>query len=223
MIIPPDGYLAGLRSLCDEFGILLIFDEVVTGLGRTGRLLAFEHVGVVPDMLVLGKGLTAGLQALSAVLVGRGADPFEHWTSDDPTHLHTLAGNALGCAAAMATLDAIKADGLIENAGARGGQLLMGLRATLGDVPWVKEVRGRGLLVGIELDPGTEDAKTLERRVVLAARDRGVLLQGNSGPYAVVVLHPPLTIGASEIERAIDLVAASLHAIGGPGWRSKPD
>jgi 4-aminobutyrate aminotransferase-like enzyme len=214
MIVPADAYLAGLRSLCDEFGILLIYDEVVTGMGRTGHFFGFEHAGVVPDMLVLGKGLTAGSQALSAVLVRREADPFAHWTSADPTHLHTLAGNALGCVAGLATIDAIEAEGLVENARLRGLELLGGLRSALRDEPRVIDVRGRGLLVGVELDPRDEDPKSFERRAVLAARELGVLVQGNSGPYAVLVLHPPLTISAVEIERAVGAVADALGRLG---------
>jgi taurine--2-oxoglutarate transaminase len=214
MIIPTDSYLAGLRSLCDEFGILLVYDEVVTGMGRTGRMFGFEHAGVVPDMLVLGKGLTAGSQALSAVLVRREADPFAGWTSADPTHLHTLAGNALGCAAGLATIAAIESEGLVENARLRGLELISGLRAALRDQVRVLDVRGRGLLVGVELDPRDEDPKSLERRATLAVRELGVLVQGNSGPHALLVLHPPLTISAPEIARAVGAISDSLGRLG---------
>lgn len=213
MIVPPDSYLAGLRTLCDEFGILLIFDEVVTGIGRTGRMFGFEHSGAVPDMLVLGKGLTAGYQALSAVLVRSEADPFEHWSSGDPTHLHTLAGNALGCAAAMETLDVIERERLVDNAAARGSDLLAGLEITLAANPRVVAIRGRGLLVGIELDPRGDDPKSLERRAVLACRERGLLVQGSSGPYAVIVLHPPLILAQADVRRAVDGLALALQDV----------
>jgi taurine--2-oxoglutarate transaminase len=209
-IVPPDEYLVGLRSLCDEFGILLIFDEVVTGFGRTGRWFAFQHLGIAPDLLVLGKGLTSGYQALSAVLLGRRADPFGESGSGAPIHIHTLAANPLGCIAAMTTISVIARDHLIENAAARGAQLEEGLRAVVAAHPRVRDVRGRGLLVGLELQTNGEDARALEHRYARACRDRGVFVGGCVGPHPVMVLHPPLTISAEQTEQVTAALTSAL-------------
>ena len=213
VIVPPDAYLRGLRSLCDEFGILLVFDEVVTGIGRTGKMFAYQHSGAVPDLLVLGKGLTSGYQALSAVLLREWADPFGPGAPTRPLHLHTQAGSPMGCAAALATLDVLAEERLVENAAARGGELLAGLESHLRGSPRLVEVRGRGLLVGIELDPHGADAKAVEQRVVRACRDRGLIVYGSSGPYAVVVLHPPLSVTSDHVAAAVDVIAAAIDTL----------
>jgi adenosylmethionine-8-amino-7-oxononanoate aminotransferase len=213
VIVPPESYLRGLRSLCDAFGILLVYDEVVTGIGRTGAMFGYMHSGAVPDMLVLGKGLTSGYQALSAVLVRASADPFGTDGSSLPLHLHTMAGNPMGCAAALATLDIIASERLVENAAARGEELTAGLQSRLGGSSRVTEIRGQGLLVGVELDPRGSDPKALETRAVRACLDRGLIVYGSSGPYAVLVLHPPLSVGSDDVARAVDAIASAVETL----------
>ena len=213
VIVPPDSYLRGLRELCDEFGILLVYDEVVTGIGRTGKMFAFMHSGAAPDMLVLGKGLTSGYQALSAVLLREAADPYDAADPPHPLHLHTLAGNPMGCAAALATLDVIADERLVENASARGRELLAALESRLRESSRLVEIRGRGLLVGIELDPHGADAKALEQRAVHACRDRGLIVYGSSGPYAVLVLHPPLSVTSAHVASAVDAIHDAIDTL----------
>lgn len=212
-IIPPDEYLIGLRRLCDEYGILLIFDEVVTGFGRTGKWFAFQHLGVSPDLLVLGKGLTSGYQALSAVVLSSRADPFARTTPRVPYHIHTLSGNPLGCAAALASIHVIERDRLVENAAARGAQLETELRSAVAGHRHVRDVRGRGLLVGLELSTNRRDPKELEHRYSRACRDRGLFVDGSAGPYAVMVLHPPLTITSGQVKQAVEAMADALDAL----------
>jgi adenosylmethionine-8-amino-7-oxononanoate aminotransferase len=176
-------------------------------MGRTGSMFAFEHSGAVPDMLVLGKALTAGYAPLSAVLVRASADPYASWSAGDPTHLHTLAGNAVGCAAAMATLDVFERDSVPANSLVRGRQLVADLEAALRGDPRVVGIRGRGL------DPGPREPKVVERSVIRRCAERGLLVQGSSGPYCVIVLHPPLIIGSLEVDRAVSGLASVLTAL----------
>jgi 4-aminobutyrate aminotransferase-like enzyme len=202
VIVPPDDFLPRLRRICDRFGVLLILDEIVTGFGRTGTMFAYQRHGIIPDMLVLGKGLTSGYQAASAVLVRESIDPFKPSPADEPVHMHTLSGSPLASAAALAVIDTIVRDGLVERAASLGERLNQALVDRLRDLPRIRDVRGRGLLIGIELDPKREDPKALERAVVAACRDRGLLVQGSSGPYAVAVLHPPLVVTDAQIGEA---------------------
>jgi len=213
VIVPPPEYLAGLRRLCDDHGILLIFDEVVTGIGRTGTMFAYESIGVLPDMVVLGKGLTGGYQALSAVLMRSSVDPFDASDPDEPLHLHTMAANPMGCVAALTTLAVIESDRLLDNTVARGRQLLDGLRGALESDRRVVDVRGKGLLVGIELAARPGEVKSLERRAVTACRDLGLLVYGSSGPHAVIVLHPPLVVTQADVDAAIALLSKAIAGV----------
>ncbi len=154
VIVPPEGYLAGLRELCDRHGILLIFDEIITAFGRTGTMFAAEALGVWPDILCLGKGMSAGYAPLSAVVIDRRiADAF--W--GEPADLvqfhsgHTYGANPVACAIGIAAIGQLIEDGIPARAAAAGDRLLDALRRGPGALPEVGTVRGRGLLVGIEL------------------------------------------------------------------------
>lgn len=188
-------YVAALRSLCDEQGALLIFDEVQTGFGRTGRLFAFQHFGVVPDMVALAKGMAAGVPA-GAVAIGPrvGALPAG-------SHGSTFGGNPLACAAALATLDVLEGENLPARAARLGAWALGRLRRALADTPAVREVRGLGLMVGVEL----------RRRVtpLLRALQEDGVLALPAGP-TVVRLLPPLTIGEDDWRRAVETVIAHI-------------
>jgi 4-aminobutyrate aminotransferase len=166
-IVPPDGWLAALRDLCDRHGILLIADEVQSGMGRTGKMWAIEHAGVEPDILLSGKGIASGMP-LGAMVA---KDSVMTWTAG--THGSTYGGNPLACAAAIATLDVIRDEDLLENA-AKVGDLL---RNGLGDIQSrheaIREVRGVGLMIGIEL-PDHRTAAAVER----SAFERGLLMLG---------------------------------------------
>ncbi len=166
-IVPPDGWLAALRDLCDRHGILLIADEVQSGMGRTGKMWAIEHVDVEPDILLSGKGIASGMP-LGAMIA---KDSVMTWTTG--THGSTYGGNPLACAAAIATLDVIRDEELLENAAKVGDLLRNGLRDVQSRHDAIREVRGLGLMIGIEL-PDHETAAAVER----AAFERGLLMLG---------------------------------------------
>jgi 4-aminobutyrate aminotransferase len=209
-VVPPDGFLPGLREIADRHGILLIADEVQTGMGRTGHMWASEWSGARPDILVTAKGIASGLP-LSGIMARR--ELLEKFTPG--SHGGTYGGNAVACAAALATLDVIAAEGLLENARRQGERLLSGLRRAAADHPAVAEVRGRGLMVAIEF----ADAETVQPRpdlaksLIQAAFERKLLLL-SCGTYGQVVrIIPPLVTTDTEVDSAISTIAESLAAI----------
>ncbi|MCC7010111.1 MAG: ornithine--oxo-acid transaminase [Acidobacteria bacterium] len=192
--VPPDGYLAEAASACAVANVLLMADEIQTGLGRTGRWFACEHEGVRPDVYILGKALSGGFYPVSAV-VGR-RDVMEVFTPG--SHGSTYGGSPLGAAVARAALQVIADEQLVERAARLGPVLLDALRALRS--PVVREVRGRGLLVGIEL---TEPARPYCERLL----ERGVLCKETH--ERVIRIAPPLVIGESELEWMIEQVRAA--------------
>lgn len=204
VVIPPDGFLAGLRRICDENGVLLLFDEIQSGFGRTGRLWACDHEGVVPDLMTVGKGIGGGL-ALGAVL-GR-EDVMTTWSSDAVTS--TFLANALNAAAGCAALDVLRDERLVDRSATLGARALELLRAGLADSGHVGDVRGRGLFVGVEL---VADRKTrtpaadLALRTVGTLRERGVLV-GRGGRHGnVIKLSPPLVIAENDLDAGLATV-----------------
>ena len=204
-LVPPDGFLAGLRALCDRHGILLIFDEVQSGIGRTGRMFACEHWDVAPDILLLAKGIASGMP-IGLIVAKRSI--MQHWTRG--AHGNTFGGNPLCCAAALATLDLVE-ERYAANA-ARGGDYLMArLRALSARHPVIGEVRGRGLMIGMELvlDPvGKQPARKLCDALITRAFHRGLILL--SCGASTVRLMPPLLIGETEADEAVFLLEESL-------------
>ena len=204
-IVPPDGFLAGLRRLCDEHGILLIFDEVQSGVGRTGKMYACEHWGVQPDILTSAKGLGSGLP-IGAVIARRRV--MEHWKRG--AHGNTYGGNPVTCAAAIATLDLVRSE-YAANA-ARVGRHFMGrLHELQRDYPCIGEVRGKGLMIGMELiesDAGRTPARELCDRVVTRAYYNGLILL-TCGVSAVRFM-PPLSVSEAEVDEAVGMLRASL-------------
>ncbi|WP_200931288.1 aspartate aminotransferase family protein [Frankia sp. R43] len=210
-IIPlPDGYLAGARRTCDEHGVLLIVDEVMTGLGRTGRMFGFQHDdGVVPDIVTTGKHLTGGHFPLAAVTTTQAV--YEAFAGDPLLgglrHGHTTSGHATGCAAALACLDVIDRDGLVGRARQRGTVLLSELER-LRRHPAVRDVRGRGLLAGVEL---ASDA--LAGQVAEQCMRRGVLVRPMG---AVLQIAPPLIITEEQVRRIAAVIGqACAHVVAG--------
>jgi ornithine--oxo-acid transaminase len=198
--IPPAGYLKRAAELCREYNVLLIADEIQTGLGRTGKLFACEHEGVEPDVMIIGKALSGGLYPVSAVLTQRDVlglfQPGEHGS--------TFGGNPLACAVARAALKVLVDEHLVERSAVQGGYLLDSL-ATL-DSPHVREIRGRGLFVGIELKPEAGGA----RRFCEALAGRGVLCKETH--QHVIRLAPPLIIDRPELDWAVEQLRAVLNA-----------
>ncbi|WFM70170.1 aspartate aminotransferase family protein [Halomonas sp. CKK8] len=212
-------YLKGVRALCDEFGCLLILDEVLTGVGRTGTWFAYQHYGVTPDLLVTAKGLGAGYYPVGALLTRRDIVA-EVMASGGFQHGHTYAGNPLACATGLAVIEAIRREGLLENVRARGEQLGTGLRALAERHAWVGHVRGLGLLWGVELvaDPATHEPFPAEQnrfaQITALAREEGLLvyprrtLDGVAGDHFLVT--PPLTITAGEVEVLLERLARAM-------------
>jgi ornithine--oxo-acid transaminase len=201
IIVPPDGYLAQCRTLCTRHNVLLICDEVQTGLGRTGRLLACDYDGIRPDGLVLGKALGGGLLPVSAFLARD--DVMAVFRPGD--HGSTFGGNPLACAVGLAALDLLEQDKLAQHAQRMGAMLMDGLGALRH--PAIREVRGKGLLIGMELDPARISAREFCERLM----QRGVLSKDTHG--TVVRLVPPLIISEEEVGIAIAAFAAILQDI----------
>lgn len=205
IIVPPPGYLAACARVCREQGVLLIADEVQTGLGRTGRLLACEHEGVRPDGVILGKALGGGLLPVSAFL----ADERIMQVFAPGDHGSTFGGNPLAAAVALEALDVLQDERLIERSAELGDWLLARLRALAAQVPAIRAVRGRGLFAGIELDPARADA----RAVAEALLARGVLTKDTHG--TVLRFAPPLTITRDELDWGLDQIESVFHDLGG--------
>ncbi len=194
--IPAAGYLAGLREICDRHGLLLLLDEVQTGMGRTGRLFAYEHEGIVPDAVALAKGLGAGMPIGALLATEKAAQGFA-----PGAHGSTFGGNPLACAAALAALETLLEDGLIiQHVAELGSHFLARLRGLRERYPFIKEVRGKGLLIGMELDFEGKD-------VVAACMKEGFLI--NCTANTVLRFMPPLIVTNEEI----DLLADALDGI----------
>jgi 4-aminobutyrate aminotransferase len=195
-VVPPTSFMQGLRELCTRHGIMLIFDEIQSGMGRTGRWFAFEHYGVLPDIIAVAKGIASGLP-LSGVFSS--LELMKKW--DVGSHGGTFGGNAIACAAGAATIRAIREEKMLENATARGIQLQTGLRKLQEEYPLMADVRGRGLMVGSEftIDGRADKAKTVVKNVVHAAEKGGLLLL-TCGTYDNTIRWiPPLNVTLEQI------------------------
>lgn len=198
IVVPPSGYLRALREFCDRQHLMLILDEVQSGLGRTGRWFAYQHEGIRPDGLILGKALGGGLLPVSCLL-GRAElmDVFE-----PGSHGSTFGGNALACAVARAAIDVLEDEWLIERSQHLGDYLLARLRAI--DSPLITEVRGLGLWAGVEICPGNVTARRLVERLA----QHGVLSKETH--HTVIRFAPPLTVSRDEIDEALGAFETTL-------------
>jgi 4-aminobutyrate aminotransferase len=204
-LVPPDGFLAGLRQICDEHGILLIFDEVQSGIGRTGRMFACEHWGVRPDVLTSAKGLGSGLP-IGAVIARRSV--MEHWKRG--AHGNTYGGNPVTCAAAIATVDLVR-NQFAANAARVGTHFMRRLEALKGEFPCIGEVRGKGLMIGMELienDAERTPARDLCDAVVTRAYHNGLILL--TCGTSTVRFMPPLSVSEAEVDEAVGLLRNAL-------------
>jgi ornithine--oxo-acid transaminase len=201
IIVPPAGWLAGVRALCDRHNVLLVVDEVQTGLGRTGALFAFQHEHIRPDGLILGKALGGGVLPVSAFLGTHALmDVFT-----PGSHGSTFGGNPLAAAVGLVALRVIEEEGLVERARDLGAHMMKRLKAL--DSPAIKDVRGVGLLAGIEIEPRFGDART----VCECLLGRGVLSKETHD--TVVRLAPPLIIAREDLDWALDRIAETLRAL----------
>ena len=209
--VAPPGFWAQVRAACDEHGALLIFDEIPTGLGKTGRLFACEHEGVVPDILVLGKALGGGILPIAATLCRPGLDVAGAFALGHYTH----EKNPVTCRAALTTLGIIEEEGLAERARELGALALGRLFEMMDRHPRIGDVRGRGLLMGVELvaDRDTrEPAAEAAEEVFYRCLERGLSFKVSMGN--VLTLSPPLTIERDDLERALDILDRSLGEAG---------
>jgi 4-aminobutyrate aminotransferase len=207
-LVPPDGFLAGLRELCDRHGILLIFDEVQTGIGRTGKMFAAEHWNVAPDIMTLAKGLGSGLP-IGMVVAKRSI--MQKWTRG--AHGNTFGGNPLCCAAALATLDLVERE-YCANAASVGEYFLQRLRRFAESDPAIGEVRGKGLMIGMELVADRHSkapARELCQALITRAFHNGLILL--SCGQSTVRFMPPLMIDTSDVDEAIHLLDSSLAEV----------
>jgi acetylornithine/N-succinyldiaminopimelate aminotransferase len=195
--VPADDYLIRLREICDRSGWLLMLDEIQTGIGRTGRLFAFEHSGIQPDVVTLAKGLGNGVPIGACLARGAAAEVFS-----PGSHGSTFGGNPLACRAGRAVLETLIADGLIENAATQGAYLLDSLRAALGETRGVVEIRGRGLMLGIELDRPCG-------ALVGQALEAGLLI--NVTAERVIRLLPPLIIDRAQVDELVGALTGLIH------------
>ena len=202
--IPPPGYLEALADLTWNAKALLIFDEIFTGLGRTGSLFAFTQEGVVPDLLCLGKGLGGGLPLSACVGPAKTMDAWPP-SKGEAIHTSTFLGNPLACSAGLSFLRELGSADLVTQSKAKGEKLLEHLQAALGDVPEVSEVRGRGLLVGVDLRrPGSNSPlRNAAVRASLLALQDGILVLPAGGDGHVLELSPPLVITETQLDWAV--------------------
>jgi 4-aminobutyrate aminotransferase len=211
-LVPPDGFLAGLRALCDRHGILLIFDEVQSGIGRTGKMFAAQHFDVVPDIITLAKGLASGLP-IGMVVAKRSI--MEKWTRG--AHGNTFGGNPICCAAALATLELVERE-YMANAATVGAHFMSRLKELQGRHEVIGEVRGRGLMIGMELvtDRASKTpAKELCERIIDRAYHNGLILLACG--RSTVRFMPPLMVTRANVDEAVGLLEQTLVECLAPG------
>jgi len=221
-LVPPEDYFAVIRDICDRYGILLILDEVMTGFGRTGRLFAYEHWNLQPDIIALSKGMASGYYPLGAVMAGN--DLVESVLAGGGfPHGHTYAGNPMACAVGLAVLNRIVDDQLAENAAETGRQLLSGLRQLAGHYPIIGEVRGRGLLTALEFVADHKsrapfaNSDQIFNLVTREAFSRGLIIyprksiNGLAGDH--VLIAPPLIISAAQVDEMLERLDDTLAAV----------
>jgi len=220
-LVAPDSYYGRVREICDEFGVLLIYDEVMTGAGRTGKFLAAEHWGITPDIVALSKGFGAGYAPLGAIIAGaRLVEPV--LDAGGFAHGFTYAGNPLACSAGLAVLEEMEEQGLIENAARMGEVLMSELRDLMDRYPFIGDVRGKGLLTAFEF---VADRTTMEPldpklnaydRLVELAYERGLIIYsrrtrgGTAGDHFLIA--PPLIITQDQIKEMMEILRDALDA-----------
>jgi adenosylmethionine-8-amino-7-oxononanoate aminotransferase len=232
--VPPREYFPRIREICDRYGILLVVDEVVTGFGRTGKPFAISHWGTTPDLMTMGKGITSGYAPLAGVLVHERVSAAIARGPSPSLGGHTYAANPVACAAGVAVLDFIEKHHLFERVEPLGAYLFRRAAARLGDLPMVGDIRGKGLLMGVELvmDRATHTPFPVElgvsRRVAEHALAGGLYLQAGSGWADGVAgdypcLAPPFVASEAEIDRMLAILAEAISAVHAELQASNPE
>ena len=205
--LPPPGYWKKVRELCDRHGVLLIFDEIPSAMGRTGKMFVCEHFDVVPDMLVIGKGLGGGIYPMAALIVQRSLDI----VGDRALGHYTHEKSSVGCAAALATLDCLSEERLIEASAELGEYALARLETMRERYPIIHEVRGLGLHLGIELRRDGKPASDEADSVLYHSLSQGLSYKVGGG--CVLTLCPPMTISRSQLDAALDIVETGIQTL----------
>ncbi|MBS4177360.1 aspartate aminotransferase family protein [Lederbergia citrea] len=223
VLIPPDGYMAGVKEICEKHGALLIVDEVICGFGRTGKPFGFMNYGVTPDIITMAKGITSAYLPLSATAVKKeiyeafkGSEEYDYFR-----HVNTFGGNPAACALALKNLEIMENEGLYNRSAELGDHLKQSLSASLREHPLVGDVRGKGLLVGIELvkDKATKEPldANLVNKVIVGCKQKGLIIGKNGATVAgynnVLTLAPPLNIKEEELDFVIKTLTDEIDAI----------
>jgi hypothetical protein len=221
---PTPGYFKGVREICDKYGILLILDEVMCGMGRTGSLFAFEQDGVVPDIVAIAKGLGGGYQPIGALIASDRIVEAMRKNSDLFQHGHTYLGHPTACAAALAVQRVIKRDGLLQNVQARGQYLRHRLQSRFGEHEHIGDIRGRGLFMAIEIvrDRQTKEvfdpALKLHARIKSLAMENGLMvypmggtIDGKNGDH--ILIAPPFIVTEAQIDEIVDRLALTVEDV----------
>jgi adenosylmethionine-8-amino-7-oxononanoate aminotransferase len=221
-VVPPDGYLEGVRDLCDRYEVLMICDETVTSFGRTGQWWAVDHWGVHPDIVSFAKGVSSGVVPFSGVaMTGDIADVFSAAPEGFP-YGHTYSGNPVGCAVAAEAIRTIRDDGLLENCTEMGKRLEVGLRDIASRSPHVGQVRGRGLLLGLELVHDKDSLTPLQGasyRLAGIARQHHLMIYSCPTPLGdttieAVMLAPPLTVDETDVDEILGRLGDAVDELG---------
>lgn len=200
-------FLRGLRDICNREGILLVLDEIQCGVGRTGKWFAFEHHGIEPDILILGKGIGSGFPV---ACIGASSDLMSRWHRG--SHGGTYGANPVACRAILATQGVIKREGLLANADDRGKQLLEGVKSTMQDSPRVGDIRGLGLMVGIEIvDADGNPDGAMASEIMRRCLEQDVLLISCGLDGNVIRLIPSLIVDDAQVDRVVDVMSANLY------------
>lgn len=214
VIVPPDDYFPHIRRICDQYEVLLIADEVITGFGRTGEWFALNRYGVQPDILSFAKGITSGYLPLGGIQISNAirevimnAPPNERWM-----HAYTYSGHPTCCAVGLRNLEIIERDNLVSQAAERGAQLLNGLKQLAEEFDCIGDVRGLGLMAAVEFvtDRESKASGNLAAPILQACQERGLLTRAKGES---LLLAPPLVVSATEIEKILTILAESIAAV----------
>ncbi|MFJ7920668.1 aspartate aminotransferase family protein [Lysinibacillus fusiformis] len=223
VIMPPENYLKGIEEVCKKHGALMIVDEVICGFGRTGKPFGFMNYGVKPDIITMAKGITSAYLPLSATAVKR--EIYEAFTGTDAysyfRHVNTFGGSPVACAVALKNIEILEQEALFERSKDMGRAALQTLQENLQDHPNVGDVRGKGLLIGIELvvDKISKEPLPVEKvnAVIAACKEQGVIIGKNGATVAgfnnVLTLSPPLNIIQEDLQRILDVVVESIRKL----------
>jgi 4-aminobutyrate aminotransferase len=208
-VVPPAGFLPKLRKLCDEHDILLIADEVQTGYGRTGKMFASEHTGVVPDIMTVAKSIASGLPLSAIVATSKLMDRWE-----PAAHGSTFGGNPVSCAAGIATLDVFRREHIVENSRDKGAELLRRLQELKLRTPSIGDVRGLGLMIGVELvDNHGKPDKHLQKEIRQVCLDSGLVILSCGTEDNVLRLVPPLNLSQQELDEAWQILSGAFQEV----------